>query len=69
MDLDVAAAFKDITKKLNAISDSIQNLNARVGILEEERLNGLEEHVRNAPPLVDYLREWHNPPDFDRGHN
>ena len=36
MNFDLTTAFKNITEKLNAISGSIQNLNARVEILEEE---------------------------------
>ena len=65
MDFDFAGAFKDITKRLNAIGGSVQNLNARVEILEEERLNGLEERVRNAPLLYDYPREQSDHPGFD----
>ena len=70
IDFNFAAAFKDITERLNAIGGgSVQNLNARVGTLEEERMNGMEERVRNTPPLVDYPRERHDHLGFDRGHN
>ena len=46
IDFDFTVPFKDITERLNAIGGSVENLNARVGTLEEGSLNGMEERVR-----------------------
>ena len=69
IDFDFAVAFKDIIERLNAIGELVQDLNARVGTLEEKRMNGMEECIRNTPPPVDYPRERRDHPDFDRGRN
>ena len=45
MDFDFVVAFKNIIERLNAIGGSVQNLNARVETLEEERMNGMDEHL------------------------
>ena len=57
MDFDFVTAFKDITERLNAIGGFVKNLNARVGILVEERMNGIEVRVRITPLLDAYPRE------------